>query len=208
MTRTLRLMLGGALLLVCAALPALAQSNARGDAGLCVRGAPNAPIKIEVFSDFQCPACRTFYLETNRPVLADYASANKVCVVYREFPLRNHQHSRKAARYATAARRVGVWQWVQVTDRLYLDQSRWSQDGTVEATVARALSKEDLKRVEALLGDSAINAEIERDLALGRRQGVRSTPTFFITAQGKTERVTGIVQYSILRRYLDSRLGQ
>jgi protein-disulfide isomerase len=97
---------------------------------------------------------------------------------------------------------------VQVTDRLYLDQSRWSQDGTVEASVARALSKEDLKRVEALLGDSDIDAAIERDLALGRRQGVRSTPTFFITAQGKTERITGIVQYSILRRYLDSRLGQ
>ncbi len=38
---------------------ALAQEEAD-----CVRGNPDAPIRIEVFSDYQCPACRAFYLQT------------------------------------------------------------------------------------------------------------------------------------------------
>lgn len=188
------------------ALPAAAQDNARETSGLCVGGNASAPIKIEVFSDFQCPACRTFYLQTMRSVLAEYASANRVCVVYREFPLRNHQYSREAARYAVAARRVGAWQWVQVTDRLYLDQSQWSEDGEVDAVVARALSEKDMKRVRELLEDSGIDAEINRDIALGRQRGVRATPTFFVTSNGRTEKISSVVQYPILRRYLDSRL--
>ena len=50
-------------------------------------GAPDSPVKIEVFSDYQCPACRTFFLDTIRPILAGYSSSNKVSVVYRDFPL-------------------------------------------------------------------------------------------------------------------------
>ena len=35
--------------------------QAQNDA-VCVGGKPIAPLKIEVFSDYQCPACREFYL--------------------------------------------------------------------------------------------------------------------------------------------------
>ena len=41
----------------------------------CVSGKPAAPIKIEVFSDFQCPGCRDLYLNTMRSVFSDYAEA-------------------------------------------------------------------------------------------------------------------------------------
>jgi len=29
----------------------------------CVLGTLSSPVRLEVFSDFQCPACRTFYLD-------------------------------------------------------------------------------------------------------------------------------------------------
>lgn len=69
----------------------------------CLGGELDAPIRIEVFSDFECPACREFYLNTIRPVLKDYCSLDKVCVVYHEFPLQGHKYSRQAAQYSKAA---------------------------------------------------------------------------------------------------------
>src|SRR5262245_5573760 len=67
-------------------------------------GSLDAPIKLEIFSDFQCPSCRALYMDTIKQVLAEYCTQGKVCVVYRDFPLQMHQYAREAARYAQAAR--------------------------------------------------------------------------------------------------------
>ena len=143
-----------------------------------------------------------------RLVLADYADAGKVCVIYREFPLAQHQHAKEAARYGHAAQRLGPRYWAQVTDALYQSQSQWEQDGKIEPVVAAALNKEDMARLQKQMNNPAIDSAIENDIALGKRLQVDQTPTFFITAKGKTEKVAGIVTYPILRRYLDSLLGQ
>jgi protein-disulfide isomerase len=174
----------------------------------CVGGRPSAPIKIEVFSDYQCPACQAFYLQTMRSVLGDYADAGKVCVVYREFPLPMHQYAREAARYGHAAMRLGQREWAQVADALYLSQPQWSQDGKLEAALAQALTDSDLKRLRQSIASPAISAAIESDIALGHKLDINSTPTFFVTAKGKTEKMVGIVQYPILSRYLDYLLGK
>ena len=192
-------------LLFIATLFLLPHASAQTSAS-CVGGRPSAPIKIEVFSDFQCPACRAFYLETMRPVLADYADAGKVCVVYREFPLQQHQYSRQAARYGHAALELGLRQWAMVADALFLSQDQWAKDGKLEPVLARALTKDDLVRIKELASQSSIDAAIDRDIALANQLQVNSTPTFFITARGKTEKIAAAVQYPILRRYLDNLL--
>lgn len=194
------------LMLVLAVLPAAAQNAARKSFGEaeCVGGQATSPVRIDVFSDFQCPACQSFYLNTIRQVLATYSRDNKVCVVYHEMPLQQHQYSRPAARYAIAARRVGREQWIRVADALYSFQGRWSTSGDVEGTVAKALSPENFAKVQKHLKDPAIDALIDRDLAAAQRKGVRSTPTYFITTQGNEQKIVGATQYEILKRYLDS----
>jgi len=174
----------------------------------CVGTDPDAPIVVEVFSDFQCPACRRFYLEVARPVMADYAMKGRVCVVYREFPLNSHQHARQAARYSLAAGSLGQQEWIKVTDALYVYQSQWAANGQVEAVVAQALSEEKMAQVKKRLEDPKLEAQIDREIADGRQLGVRATPTIFISANGKSERIPPGVQYPILRRYLDTLLAQ
>ncbi|MBI4458534.1 MAG: DsbA family protein [Acidobacteria bacterium] len=185
----------------------MAQTASPGNDGVCVGGLPNSPVKIEVFSDYQCPSCRDFYLGTMRSVLSRYADAGKVCVVYREFPLGMHPHAPEAARYAHAALKLGLRQWSQVTDALFASQDRWAQDGNVKQVVAGALSGADMSRLEEALKDPSLKAAIARDMELGRRMQVTATPTFFVTGRGKTEKVVGVVQYPILSRYLDSLLA-
>ncbi len=187
-------------------IPGLVQpAPAQTDPG-CVGGKPIAPVKIEVFSDYQCPACREFYLSTMRLVLSDYADAGKVCVVYREFPLTMHSHAREAAKYGAAAMRMGQRTWSMVTDALYQNQDQWVQDGKIEPFVAAALNKEDLARLHKEMNNPAVEAIIASDIDLAKKLDVNQTPTFYITGKGKTEKVAGVVQYPILRRYIDSLL--
>ena len=78
-------------------------------------GSREAPITIEVFSDYQCPQCRVFYLDTARQLMLTYIPAGKVYYVHRDFPLSMHSHSREAARWANAAAIAGVFETAEQT---------------------------------------------------------------------------------------------
>jgi len=169
----------------------------------CVGGKLDAPVRIEVFSDFQCPACRTFYLDVIQKVVETYCSRDKVCVIYHEFPLKNHNLARVAARYSKAAQRLGRKQWVTVMGALYTSQAEWTWDGSVEGVISRALSPQDLAELKKRLEDPSIDAAIDKEVALGEKREVQSTPTFFLSSRGKEERVVGGVPYPVLKGYID-----
>lgn len=197
-----------AVLALLAAAPLSAQQKPLEDPRQrCLGKDPKAPVLIEVFSDYQCPGCRRFYLETMRPVLADYAVTGKACVVYYEFPLQTHQHARLAARYGHAAARLGGEKWIQVTDALFYYQGQWTADGKVESVVSKALTEKEMSQVKEWVNDPKLEEVINRDVALGRSRGVTGTPTTFVTVNGRTERLpAGVFQYQIFRRYLDALL--
>src|SRR5258705_13372883 len=75
-----------------------------------ISGNPSAPIRLEIFSDFQCPACKALHDQVLPALMKDYVIPGKVYIVSREFPLPMHPSSREAAHYATAAARLGIYQ--------------------------------------------------------------------------------------------------
>src|ERR1700674_5037961 len=97
-------------------------------------GSKNAPLVLEVFSDFQCPACKTLYTSTNRQLMDNYVSTGKVYLIHRDFPLPMHAHSKVAAAYARAAAHLGKSESVEQT--LFQTQEKWEQSGDVDGTVA------------------------------------------------------------------------
>ena len=190
------------ILFAAVALWPFAQAQAINTAEI-LGGRPDSPVRIEVFSDFMCPACRGLFLDTMRQVLREYSAEDKVCVIYHEFPLKSHQFSRLAARYSLAAQRLGQRQWRAVIEALYTNQSVWSLDGSVDAVVARVLDPDDLKKVRKLVEDATINDAINRDVALGNERQVTYTPTMFIYAGGKEQKVVGGLEYALLKEYID-----
>ena len=68
-------------------------------------GSKSAPITMEVFSDFQCPACKQLFKTTNQELMDHYVNTDKVYLVHRDFPLPMHAYSRVAARAYRAATR-------------------------------------------------------------------------------------------------------
>ena len=172
----------------------------------CVCGKLDAPIRLDVFSDFQCPKCRAFYMETISQLRISYAPAGKVCVFYHEFPLKMHAYSREAARYSLAAQRIGRKQWLAVLDALYEKQAQWSLDGKIESALRGALSAEDLSRINKILKDPSIDREIDQDIALGDKKGVPGTPTIFVTVRNMEQPKAPYAPYLIWKDYLDSLL--
>jgi protein-disulfide isomerase len=98
-------------------------------------GSKNAPIVMEVFSDFQCPACKTLFMTTNRQVMDNYVSTGKVFLIHRDFPLPMHAHSQVAAQYSRAAAQVGKFDAVE--EALFQNQEKWEQTGDVDVALGK-----------------------------------------------------------------------
>jgi protein-disulfide isomerase len=166
-------------------------------------GGPDSPVRIELFSDFQCPACRTFYLDTVTRLISEYSAGKKVCFVFRDFPLLLHPVARVAARYALASKSLGHDQWLKVIEYLYTCQVEWSYDGKFEPILSRILSAREMEKIKEELKNPAIEQAIDRTVSLGNSKDIASTPTLFITIGGKEQRVTSGLPFPILKSYID-----
>jgi protein-disulfide isomerase len=209
--RILAVTLAGTLIGFCCLL--LAQAGVPQSAGAIsdidphkAFGSKSAPVVMEVFSDFQCPACKTLYTGTNRQLMDNYVSTGKVYLIHRDFPLPMHAYSRVAARYARAAAQIGKVEPVE--QALYQNQEKWEQNGDVDGTVASVLSVADMAKVRALVKGGTLEAGIDKDYALGQGYHVNQTPTSIIHSRGQTFPVVGVVSYDILHNFLDQLLSQ
>ena len=169
-------------------------------------GSKTAPIVIEVFSDFQCPACKTLYTTTNRQIMDNYVSTGKVYLIHRDFPLPMHAYSKVAANYARAAAHLGKSE--QVEDALFNNQEKWEKNGDVDGTVAAVLSPAEMTKVRALVKGGTLDAAIEKDLALGRLYNVNQTPTSIVHSNGQTYPVVGVQSYAVFHQFVDQLLAQ
>ncbi len=138
------------------------------------RGPAAAPVTVVMFSDFECPFCERGY-QLMQALLDRYPGA--VRVAYKAFPLDMHPHALLAAMAARSAQAQGKF-W-PFHDRLF-GQRGLDVDVLFEHATAADLDLQALRRdLESL----EYGPEVSRDLRLGRRLGVHSTPTFFVNGR-------------------------
>jgi protein-disulfide isomerase len=186
-------------------------------------GSKDAPITMEVFTDYECPSCRNLYENTLRPLINDYVASGKVYLVHHDFPLPMHKYGFEAARWANAAARVGEFGSVEAA--LYDNQDAWGADGNIAKYVSAAMSAADFRRVQKLMDgcmvvpaspdaaqnshSCALDAYIEEDRAIGMRVPVQATPTYIISYKGQhLPAASGFVSWPILKQFFDSLLSQ
>ncbi|MGH9592166.1 MAG: DsbA family protein [Bryobacteraceae bacterium] len=172
-------------------------------------GSKSAPITMEIFEDFQCPACGNFYETSLKQVIDNYVSTGKVFIQHRDFPLEMHPYARQAARFANAAAALGMFEPVERA--LFDTQAQWGQDGKIDQAIASEITPAQIKKIHAYEAahSAEIDAAIESDRALGAQRNVNQTPTIFVTARGKMEGLPGGgVDYKLLSSYLDYLLRQ
>lgn len=166
-------------------------------------GSITAPITCEIYSDYQCPACAAFFLDTMPQLTADYIQTGKMRVLHRDFPLSIHPYARLAARYANAAGQLG--QYDLVVNQLFKTQRAWAQNGEIETQIMQVLPPARLQQVRDLVSrdrDDSVSADVMQ----ARVDQIRQTPSLIIVIDAKRTLVAPIPAYPLLKRYLDSLL--
>ena len=169
-------------------------------------GSKNAPVIMEVYSDFQCPACKQLFKTTNQQLMDNYVNTSKVYLVHRDFPLPMHAYSRVAASYARAAAHIGRTEAVELA--LFQNQEKWEANGDVKGIVSAALTPADMKKVQALVDGKTLEPLIERDKQLGQMVPINQTPTTVFHSKGQTYPYVGVMSYDVLKQFIDQLLSQ
>jgi protein-disulfide isomerase len=145
-----------------------------------VRGNPDAPVTLEEYGDFQCPPCGMFSVFLGQ-LEKEYDS--RLRVIFRNFPLKAHEHAREAALAAEAAGMQGRF-W-EMHDVLYREQETWSK-----APNAREMFESyagtiglDLNKFKKDMDSEQARARVEADRQRGDSLGIQTTPTMFINNQ-------------------------
>jgi protein-disulfide isomerase len=170
-------------------------------------GSKNAPVTMEIFSDFQCPACKQLFTATTPKVIANYVDTGKIYLVHRDFPLPMHAYSRVAANYSRAAAHIGKNDVVEVA--LFQNQEKWEATGDVKSIVAAVLTPSEMKKVQAIVDANTLDALIEKDRQVGMTYAINQTPTTWLhTKSGQAFPVVGFVNYDVLKTFLDQLVAQ
>ena len=165
-----------------------------------VLGEANAPVTIEEWADFQCPACRAFAINVEPQLRTAYIATGKVRFVFQNFAFLGIESdwAAQAAECAAAENR-----FVDYHDRLYARQA---------AENSGAFSKANLKKIGAELGiagqfaacvdSSAYAAKVRDSRSAGQAKGVQATPTLFINGT----KIEGAPTFDQLRAKVDALL--
>ena len=166
------------------------------------RGAAEAPVVLQVFSDFECPYCARV-----RPTLDALREhyGDRLRIVWRDLPLPRHAHALAAAE---AAREVlaqrgpdGFW---RMHDLLFASQS--AEEPLAPALIERLAVEAgaDRARLRAALGDHRHRAVIDADVAAAAATRLRlGTPAFFINGHF----MSGARPLAEFRQRIDGLLG-
>jgi len=169
-------------------------------------GSKTAPVVVEIYSDFQCPACKQLFLNTTQKVMENYVNTGKVYLVHRDFPLPMHAYSRVAASYSRAAAHIGKCEPVE--QALFQNQEKWETNGDVKGTVANVLSPTEMKKVQAIVDAKTLEPLIEKDKQLAMTLPVTQTPTSVFHSKGQNYPYAGTLSYDVLKEFLDQLVAQ
>jgi protein-disulfide isomerase len=103
---------------------------------------------------------------------------SQIRLVFKDYPLPNHENAFKAAEAGNCANEQGKF-W-QFHDKLFRSQ------GALGTPALKAYAGElglDEAAFASCLDSGRFAAEVQRDLAIGRSYGVSATPAFFVNGR-------------------------
>jgi protein-disulfide isomerase len=144
-------------------------------------GQADAPVTIDLYSDFQCPVCRRAELEI-RKLITDYVDTGKAKVVYHNFAFIGPE-SQAAAQAAECANEQGkFWEYAS----FLFDHQTGENVGAFSTTNLKQFAtdlKLDTGAFNACLDSGKYAQQIQSETAAGSALGIRATPTFMINGK-------------------------
>lgn len=174
-----------------------------------VLGNADAPVTMIEFSDFQCPACVSFFNTSYQGIKQNYVASGKVKIISRDFPLTDKHPGAYPAALATECVREqgGDDMFFKMYDKLFGNSSTFNGDlETIKKNIAD-FAKElgvDMSKYTACVNSDKFKDEIFADQADGQKAGVEGTPAFIINGQ----LLIGAYPYEAFAQIIDKALAE
>jgi protein-disulfide isomerase len=185
--------------------PPLPLDSLRGlaDAGR-MKGSADAPVTIIEVSDFQCPFCAQWALETFPQLDSAYVQTGQVRLLFINYPLPHHAQSWAASEAAMCAGAQGRF-W-EMHDRIFAAQREWSgQPDAADRFAGFARDMQlDLDQYRDCTVYDRTAGLIVSDATQAAQAGISGTPTFILNGQ---QVLSGALPFEQMRQEIDRLLA-
>ena len=173
-------------------------------------GVPGAPVKLDEYSDFQCPYCASFSEDTEQAILDAYVVTGKVFFTYHSVgEFIGPESSRSAEAAYCAGDQNKFWEYHDYV----LGNQRGENGGWFSArrlgAFAEALGM-DMEQFNSCFNNGKYRDMVRQDLFEARDLGIQSTPTFIISYEVAGQTVTDVIKgaepFSSFQQKLDAAL--
>jgi protein-disulfide isomerase len=180
--------------------------------GLPFRGNPNAPLTLVEYSDYLCPFCARYFVQTLPALVEQYGRAGQVQFVFHDFPLAAlHPTAPRGHAAARCVGEQGARQFWQMHEALFQAQLQWNRlpDSTAFlAEVARKVGA-DMLAYEQCMAAGRHDAPVQQSVVAGQAVGFNGTPSFQFVhhPSGKTYTLVGAQPVDVFRHWVDALLA-
>jgi protein-disulfide isomerase len=169
-------------------------------------GQANAPITIAEWSDYQCPFCKQFELDTLPQIVQNYVDEGKVKIVFKDFAFLGPD-SMVDAEYARAIWALYPTQFFAWRTAIYTQEPQENSLSAADnltflAKVINSVSGLNLSDIKAAVAanQATYDAAINADKTEAGNFGVNATPSFIVG----TQLIAGAYPYSTFQSALDA----
>ena len=175
-----------------------------------IKGDPDAPVKIVVYSDFECPFCKQFH-NTMNEIMDTYKASGDVAWVFRQFPL-EQLHPVKAQAIAVASECANeqggndmFWKFADRYFELTLSNNRTDIE-TVIPQIAGEIGL-NTSTFNTCRQSGKYDEHIQSEIANAVATGGRGTPwSIIIAPNGKTSPINGAQPLASIKQQIDAAL--
>jgi protein-disulfide isomerase len=170
-------------------------------------GLSTAPVLIELYSDFQCPACKLFATERLPVLLNDFIKAGIVRIDAKDIAFLGTGSPDESLELAVgascAAEQDRYWEF---HDLVFWNQGRENRGDHDTAFIQRVADAAELDRAafDACFARTDIRGPITAATTQALGAGINSTPTLLVNGQ----KVTGVPAYADLAALIQQLAGE
>lgn len=175
-------------------------------------GDANAPVTIDAFEDFQCPACQYYTENIETLIIQNLVAAGKVRYVFHNYPFidgngaKNGGESDQAANASMCANEQGkFWEMHAI---LYANWNGENQ-GNLSNRRLQAMAESiglDMNKFSDCFNANKHETEIQADFDKGVEMGVSGTPSIFVNGS-KVGQEGKIATYDEIAQAVESALN-
>jgi protein-disulfide isomerase len=139
----------------------------------------NAPVKVEEFGDYQCPACGAWFIQYEPDLVKNYINTGKIYFTFTPFSFIGAESFASAEAAYCAMDQGKFWEY---HDALYSNQ-RGENQGGFSNTILQGFAQNlglNMDTFNSCFSSHKYNSLVQDNVTYGQTKKVNSTPSFLV----------------------------